>query len=465
LQEAAILEHPAQFEAFNNITALIDSVRQSYSPTQYRAVQQRLAHYIEEVDHAASTAKMEREQADDRLRRMAKRKNGIDESARVALEEARTGADSQCELFLRLGRQYRAVGDAIAWQLYDFRSISLVALGMNQSPGPLANKAGAEAEADAVEEFWEQEDAFALRHDYTNILRVADLSVFSPGKPLWIYEVKAGAGKHVGGKQKRRMERVPALTMGHMTRGLDGGYLIHQAYERLPADGTITSNLNLFTEGINEAEQSGVGTATNSYLAVSAINLLHPDLQPPDAAMLERIRHIREDIPSEVSMPPCISYLVADSMMKSTEKGYGAPYTIYPFPPQICARLVTGYLRLHIVLNTAAVTNAYRRAGFETVCLLEAKGRPVEHRRANDPYYVLRKGGKQILIGPLPREQVLFEGLTLESFVASAQLTDAEREPRSPSGILLPVNSVKFLYTSEVVEAIWRSSRTYLHEQ
>ena len=285
MQEATILEHPAQFEAFNNITALIDAVRQSYSPTQYRAVQQRLALYIEEADRVALAARMEREQANHRLRRMAKRKSGIDESTRIALEESRTQAEWQRQLFLRLGRQYRAVGDAIAWQLYDFRSVSLVALGMNQSPGPLATKAGAEAEADAVEEFWEQEGAFALRHDYTNILRVADLSVFSPGKPLCIHEVKSGDDKHVGGKQKRRMERVPALTVGHMTRGLDGGYLIHQTYERLPPDGIIASNLTLFSEAISEAAQNGLGTATNSYLAVSAINLLHPDLLPPDAAL------------------------------------------------------------------------------------------------------------------------------------------------------------------------------------
>jgi hypothetical protein len=264
LQEAAILEHPAQSEAFYNITALIDAVRRCYSPTQYRAVQQRLALYIEEVDHAALAAKMEREQADDRLRRLTKRKSGIDENTRIALEEARTQAEWQCQLFLRLGRQYRAVGDAIAWQLYDFRSISVLAVGMNQSPGPLANKAGAEAEADAVEVFWEQESAFALRNDYTNILRVADLSVFSPGKPLWIYEVKAGDGKHVAGKQKRRMERVAALTVDHMTRGLDGGYLIHQTYERLPQDGVINSNLNLFAEATSEAAQNGLGTATNS---------------------------------------------------------------------------------------------------------------------------------------------------------------------------------------------------------
>jgi hypothetical protein len=151
--------------------------------------------------------------------------------------------------------------------------------------------------------------------------------------------------------------------------------------------------------------------------------------------------------------------------MKSSEKGHGAHYSIYPFPPQICAMLVTGYLRLQIALNTASLTNAFRHAGFETTCLLENAGGLVEHRRANDPYYVLRKGGKELTISPLPMEQVLIEGLTLESFVAPALLTDTEREPRSPSGILLPVNRVKFLHTSEVVEAIWQSSRTYLHEQ
>jgi hypothetical protein len=169
--------------------------------------------------------------------------------------------------------------------------------------------------------------------------------------------------------------------------------------------------------------------------------------------------------PAVVSVPPCISYLVADSMVKSSAKGYRAPYTIYPFPPQICARLVTGYLRLHIVLYTAAVTDEFRHAGFEVTCLLEAEGRPVEHRLAHDPYYVLRKGGKPLTICPLPMEQVLFEGLPLESFVVSALQADAEREPRSPSGILLPANSVKFLHTSEVVEAIWRASRTYVLEQ
>jgi hypothetical protein len=136
---------------------------------------------------------------------------------------------------------------------------------------------------------------------------------------------------------------------------------------------------------VAKAEQSGVGSVTNSYLAVSAINLLHPDLQPPDAAIVERIRHIRDDTPNEICVQSCISYLVADSLMKSPAKGYGAPYNIYPFAPQTCAMLVTGYLRLHIVLNTAALTEAFRRARFEATCLLEAAGGPVEHRRANGP--------------------------------------------------------------------------------
>lgn len=43
-----------------------------------------------------------------------------------------------------------------------------------------------------------------------------------------------------------------------------------------------------------------------------------------------------------------------------------------------------GYLRLHIVLNTEALTDAFRGAGFEATCLLEATGGPVEHRPATD---------------------------------------------------------------------------------
>jgi hypothetical protein len=150
-QEAAMLGHPAQFEALDTITLLLDAVRRSYSPAQYRAVQQRLGASIEQVDAVALAAKMDRQQAQDRVRRLAKRRIAPDDAVLAALEQTQIEAEQRRVLFQRLGRQCRAVGDAIAWQLYNFRSVYVLALGMNRSPGPLGGKVGSTAEAEAVE--------------------------------------------------------------------------------------------------------------------------------------------------------------------------------------------------------------------------------------------------------------------------------------------------------------------------
>src|SRR5258708_22353813 len=138
--ESRILEHPAQFQAIQNLATLLDEVRRCYAPSQYRAVQQRLGAYIEHVDKDASSAKEEREQADDRFRRMGKRKLAVDEATLATVKGRREEAEFRRVLCQRLGLQYRAIGDAIAWQLYDFRSVSMYALGMNASPGPVAGK-------------------------------------------------------------------------------------------------------------------------------------------------------------------------------------------------------------------------------------------------------------------------------------------------------------------------------------
>jgi len=98
------------------------------------------------------------------------------------------------------------VGDALGWQLYGFQSLPIYALGLNQSPGPISNsrECGAEAEKEEIERLWDKQGAFALRHDYTNNLRVWDLSVFSPDRPSMgeIMEIKV-EGRKVKSRQKK----------------------------------------------------------------------------------------------------------------------------------------------------------------------------------------------------------------------------------------------------------------------
>src|SRR5262249_41913752 len=160
--EAHLQAHAEQRQAFHDIAELVNQARRCYLPQQYREVQQRLAAHLERVDGAASSAKEQREQATDRLRRLRRRKVAAD-PGRLAEEEARSEhAAFLRTLYLRLGRQYRTIGDLLAWQLYQFQTLPIVALGMNASPGPIAGKAGVAAEAQMVEDLWHRNQAFAL---------------------------------------------------------------------------------------------------------------------------------------------------------------------------------------------------------------------------------------------------------------------------------------------------------------
>lgn len=56
----------------------------------------------------------------------------------------------------RVARQFRCVGDALAWRVFGFERRNIVALCQNDPPGVWAGKAGAAAELDAVEQAYRQ---------------------------------------------------------------------------------------------------------------------------------------------------------------------------------------------------------------------------------------------------------------------------------------------------------------------
>ena len=85
---------------------------------------------------------------------------------------------------------------------------------------------------------------------------------------------------------------------------------------------------------------------------------------------------------------------------------------------------------------------------------------PDSKRSPNDPYYVLRKQGLTIKVGPLPIEQLLFEGLTREALVD--YLTEQIEVGATRNGIVIPSRIFHVLQTSSEVEEVWRSSREVL---
>lgn len=190
------------------------------------------------------------------------------------------------------------VGDAMAWQLYAYKALPLYALGMNQGPGPVSRskERGAEAEQAAVEQFWQAHSAFALRHDYTNCLRIWDLSVFFPDGTRAIQEVKAK--KSVSSSQKRKGRMVVELTTHHESVLPEGDLLVHQGYLALSPDhNDVPTTLDLLGQALVQANQESIGFAANTYLMVAILDATNVAKRPPSNSSKSGCKKQKDSFP------------------------------------------------------------------------------------------------------------------------------------------------------------------------
>lgn len=289
-REDQLQNHPQQAETFESVRALIREVRQCQEEVQYRIVQQKLGQHVEHADNIVEEASIRLKRIEKQLDQFTYHKDvGDNKLEREKLEREREAAEFERDLYRRIGGQYRCVGDAMAWQLYSFQSLPIYALGLNPSPGPISNskKQGADRETEKIDEYWDQHQAFALRHDYTNLLRVWDLSIFYPNDPIaYIEEVKV-EGRKVRSKQKRIGEIVAELMGKNEYIRPDGELFVHRKMVSQTPNGEVKTNIALLQKAIMQSLQEGVGHAANSYLSIVVANLTDYSTFP-DSLLLEK---------------------------------------------------------------------------------------------------------------------------------------------------------------------------------
>jgi hypothetical protein len=194
--------HSAFLDTWHQLTSLISQVRKCQILDDYYLLQEKLGLRILQIDSEIDTANIASYQATKELNKLG---NSADPEKKLHISGKLLEADLKRHFYLLTGKQYRSVGDAMAWQLYQYNAHAISSLGMNQSPGIIsqAKKKGALVEEAEVRTYWEQESAFALRHDYTNCLRISDLSIFRDNSDqAELKEVKASQKKK---KSRKRL--------------------------------------------------------------------------------------------------------------------------------------------------------------------------------------------------------------------------------------------------------------------
>jgi hypothetical protein len=451
--------HPMQWKAVEDITDLLNAVRQCKSYQDYYSAQQQLGQHIDKIDALVEEAGVRCKHFKRQLRRYPYQKPIQQMTTEQKIDAQLQQAVSDYTLYTRLSRQYRMVGDALAWQLYGFQTLPIYALGLNQSHGPISSsqKKGIDKEIEEVERLWNEQGVFALRHDYTNNVRVWDLSIFYPDE-TGIEEIKVN-GRSVETKQKRLGQVVADLMKNDKYTRPDNEQFVH----RKLSSGIAHTNLTLLRQAILQSKERSIGYMANSYLTVTVIDLLNPANRTEDDLLNEWAQKTQGGISPDIWPIWCADILTGNSRgrLVQSEPGFAVPYTVYPLFPDYIAAIITGFVRVHYQLNTTAIVRAFQDKGFEAECLLRQNSNQAQQKNKVS-YFRVRRGNMTLTIHALPIEQMLFDGLPLEELVAS--ITDHFDSVNDTQGITPKDNKLRFHGMSSYasMDTIWSTSPAYV---
>jgi hypothetical protein len=262
----------------------------------------------------------------------------------------------------RIARQYRCVGDGLAWRVFGFQRKEIIARSLNAPPGLMAAKTGLEAELRAVAQA-RAEGKFALLHDLTNCLRIGDITVFSPDGTTWeTIEVKSDPNRRAS-KQRRRIKAAADAVR-------NGGPLPNQDRRTLLYDLDVPFNthLELLRDGTRLAVGEGIfGARVPGDRALLVTDFYGCNAQGwTDEQFVERLEKIHSGALRRAHIDDDPEWLItATSFDLVSRDPLRVPFAAYPLHPVICARIIGDYMVFNVTTSAPALVDSVRRAGID----------------------------------------------------------------------------------------------------
>jgi len=325
----------------------------------------------------------------------------------------------------RICKQIRATGDALAWKAAAYDRTFFVALSNNDSPGPMAHKAGLPYEIGAVEELIEQRKHFGLLHDLTNCLRIADVTEFTSDHRKLLHEIKKDPKAKKSAQVQRIIDAVAAV--------MDGGPL-----PNTPNSGIVvprnrcTTHIGRFSTAIAESASTPVvGKAIPGSRVLMVANhrsavmqgLAPTDLQATYRTVQGRMLDTAGISKLQMSMS-LTSLQLNDNYVRTA-----IPYGLFPIAADDAALLICDFITVEILFAPEALVHALRRAGVSA----DLGVQPHLPLKDDSPLIVTHHGRRgmtmtqQSMVGPL------VEHLEINSWAAAlADVLLRAQSPRHP---------------------------------
>jgi hypothetical protein len=353
-----VLDHPRHRAAQETLVGLIGQLRACTNVNEGHEFQEALLSQIlavEEDRHAFRGA----------IKRMAGGK-----SPQAGVREPQSGLDPalsstwQLELDIceRVARQFRCVGDALAWRVFGFERDYITTLARNQSPGMMAGKLGLPAELALVEKVWKEDGQFALMHDLTNCLRIGDISVFTDEGPEQI-EVKTNAKRRNSVQNRRIRAARNALGRAGPLPGDDRGEWLYDL------DLPYRTHLDLLRTGTERAARDGIFAAKirgDRALLVSDFYGCQVRGWTEDQFNDQLERKFSGALRRAGLGPRQLSNIHATSLDSVSRDPLRVPFAAYPLHPVACARLIGDIAVFTVETSGPALAASVSDAGIPT---------------------------------------------------------------------------------------------------
>ena len=416
-----MLTHPWQQRAVSVVTDLIGRLRAAEAWDDFYDLQRAIVGGLLETEELFAAASRN-------AKRVAKGR---------PVEPAETGDwDLDRLVYLRVGRQIRSVGDALAWTVFKHDRRVITALSQNESPGPMFGKQGLRREIGEIKAAWEQEGVFALLHDATGCIRIGDVTKFRDGRADLV-EVKVDP-TNVRTRQTARMERVVATLNEGAPLMIDG-----RPVEPLQVKQPFSTRLPELREPLAHASKDGFSTLnlgegwviTVTNFVAAANNIPVDEL---GAWMEQRQASVHRAL-MEAGLDESKQKLQATRADRIDMNPTAAPFAIYPFDPETCALLTCDLLTYESTLSWERLSVGFEAEGFITRNELPDNGRMMDQ---DAPVMTASKGDMSTLLRAGAMEQILLELVEPQAY-AAAMSELFERDRAVPAGLLTFANETE----------------------
>lgn len=246
-----VLVHPRHLAAQAVLTDLIQQLRDCAEVKDGYEFQQVLLRHINAADTARAAFAQAVKRMDDGKapqRGAPEPQSGLDDSRMETWQLER----DVCE---RLVRQFKCVGDALAWRVFGFQRKHIIALCQNPPPGAFPGKAGRAAELARLEQAYSQDGEFAILHDLTNCLRIGDVTIFANDGTYKTIEVKTNPARTSPAQNRRVKAAAAAVADNAPLPGTDPRARLYDL------DLSYETHLDVLRLGTERAARDGIFTA------------------------------------------------------------------------------------------------------------------------------------------------------------------------------------------------------------